>query len=222
MNTFNIPHDALVGHTYNGEFHTGITPLGSGKNQRRANQADCDESWELLFKKQQDILDQIIAFWKAQKGAYEAFYWVDPAGVMQIVTMDDQIKVGPVIFGYGTVKLTFKKDFNTDSTPPSVSTVTPSNGTTGVDADTIVVWEMSEAIMPEDVNDEHFHVVDSTNGATKAGTLLLSGAGTIVTFTPLTNFTVGRMYLPRVEAGVRDLHANQMVAAYGSRFTIAP
>jgi hypothetical protein len=131
----------------------------------------------------------------------------------------DEIKIGPVIGGYGTVALSFVQDFTTDITPPEVIGVTPLNNGNSRGLNAPVVWVMSKSIMVADVIPTYFHVIDSSSGATVPGKLSVNYIGTAITFTPTNPWIQGRVYLPRAEVGVHDLSGNQLALAYGTKFT---
>lgn len=221
MATFTIPYDAIAGYTLKMKSNTAITELGSGREQRRANWANVRRAWDLMFKKDSADLGAILSFWEARLGSWEAFDWTDPNGVARKVRFSsDDLEVGPIINGYGTMKLTLMQVFDSDGTIPTVESVSPANGTINVSVTANVVWTMSEAISASDVTATYFHVVDSETGASVPGTLSLALADSksVVTFNPDASWTEGRIYLPRVEAGVHDLTGNKLAAAYGTHF----
>lgn len=107
-----------------------------------------------------------------------------------------------------------------DTTAPTISSVTPADGATGVAkaATTVVVWAFSEAIRSEDVTAERFFVHDDS-GNVKAGTLSVNGAGTEVTFTPGAAWAATTDFHAVVVAGVRDVAGNRLAATSVTQFT---
>ena len=219
MATFSTPWDAVAGYVIRGQRRTLVTLSEAAKEQRRLVWPSTQWEWDLYFRKDAVDLATVLNFWDAGAGRYATFDWVDPNSVARKVRMKEDLIEAKVIGGYGALGLTFVLDFTTDATPPTVSNVTPANGATNQAIDVNVVWVMAEAILPSDVTATYFHLIDSTTGTSVACALSLSGDGLTVTLNPTGNLTNNRLYLPRIEAGVHDLSNNQLVAAYGSKFT---
>lgn len=214
-----IPYDLIEGHELNLQAFTSKTDLGGGKIQRRLDSPVIARSWDIVFKKNPEVLAQLLAQWEENFGDFGSFEWDDPLGVERSVNWASNKLKAAIKFGYGNIKLSLVENLSADMTPPTVSSVSPANGANSGSLIANVVWVMSKAIMPSSVTATYFHVIDSTTGASVAGTLALSGAGTVVTFTPTAPWTSGRLYLPRAEAGVVDLSGNALAAAAGSKFT---
>jgi hypothetical protein len=107
-----------------------------------------------------------------------------------------------------------------DTTPPTITTVSPADGATAVAkaATTVVEWTFSEAIRSEDVNDEKFFVATAA-GVVKAGTLALyDTAGTIVRFTPGAAWAATTTYAANALHGIRDLAGNKLAATSSTTF----
>lgn len=108
-----------------------------------------------------------------------------------------------------------------DSTPPTISSVTPAANATGVAIGTTVAWVFSEAIAPACVNSGNFAVVKDTDGSNVAGALVQSNGGKTVTFTPTGNLTAAAAYRAIVTPGVTDLAGNHLAAPSVTKFTCA-
>jgi hypothetical protein len=97
-----------------------------------------------------------------------------------------------------------------DTTPPTVLSVTPANGATGVAAGTNVTVNFSEPVAPASVTPATFSV------GSAAGTIVVTGSS--ATFTPSAPFAGGIAYAVSV-AGARDTAGNAMAAPFASTFT---
>jgi hypothetical protein len=109
----------------------------------------------------------------------------------------------------------------TDTTPPTVSTVSPADGTTAVAkaATTLVVWTFSEAIRSEDVTAANFFVLAALDAAVVAGTVAVSDAlNKEVTFTPTGAYGATTAYVAVANKGVRDVAGNAMAAQHVTDF----
>jgi len=217
--TFSTPWDAVAGYELTEQYRTLITPMETGKEQRRSVWVSPRRAWKLRFRKNSTDFTTIKNFFEARLGAYEAFDWTDPDNVSRKIRLLNDNLEARVVNGHAELELIFVQVFDSDTTPPIVSSVTPVNGATDQAIDVNVVWIMAEAILPSDVTATYFHLIDSTTGVSVACALSFSGDGTTITLNPDANLTNNRIYLPRVEAGVHDLSNNQLVAAYGSKFT---
>ncbi|MBB4935992.1 hypothetical protein FHR32_000297 [Streptosporangium album] len=98
-----------------------------------------------------------------------------------------------------------------DTTPPKVSSTTPSNGQTGVPTSSVI-----KAIFDEPVTDAQI-VVKDTQGAEVAGNAAMDAANTTLTFTPSAPLTATTGYTAEVSAA-KDFADNQM-AAHSWSFT---
>lgn len=108
-----------------------------------------------------------------------------------------------------------------DSTPPSISSVTPANSATGVAVGTTVAWVFNEALQPTCMTKDNFFLVKDSDGSIVAGTLALSNGNKTVTFTPSGNLTAAAVYRPVVGTGVKDLAGNALAAQSVTKFTCA-
>jgi len=97
-----------------------------------------------------------------------------------------------------------------DTTPPTVLSVTPANGATGVAAGTNVTVIFSEPVAPASVTPATFSV------GSAAGTIVVTGSS--ATFTPSAPLAEGTAHAVGV-AGARDTAGNAMAAPFASTFT---
>lgn len=108
----------------------------------------------------------------------------------------------------------FNATLSADSTAPTVSSVNPSSGATGVPVDNVVRVIFSERMSASTID----NVTITVGGVT--GTVTYDGIRT-ATFTPLDNLAAGTAYTVTVTTGVRDYWGNAMAAAYVFTFTTA-
>ena len=107
---------------------------------------------------------------------------------------------------------------NVDSTPPTVTETTPTNGETGVPRDTEISATFSEAIATSSVTTTTFTLTPS-GGSAIAGTVDVDGS--TATFTPSSPLAYATTYTARVTNGVRDLGGNALAQPLTWSFTTA-
>jgi hypothetical protein len=119
-------------------------------------------------------------------------------------------------YGYSAFK--FIRDV-ADTTPPTISSVSPANGATAVAKaiTTPVVVTFDGPVRTEDITDKTVQVFASA-GTIKAGTLVVSAAG-VVTFTPTTAWAASTAYTVVVVRGIRDVAGNALAATQVTTFT---
>jgi hypothetical protein len=104
-----------------------------------------------------------------------------------------------------------------DTTPPTVSITSPTNGTTGVSVNSVIAAVFSEYMDTSTVTKSNFTL---QNGATSvAGTVTYSG--TTATFTPASALANGTTYTATISTGVKDAGGNAMASARTWSFTTA-
>lgn len=103
-----------------------------------------------------------------------------------------------------------------DTTPPTVSTVAPLDGATGISTGTSVSATFSEAIAPASGAAATFLL---TGGSAIAGTVAV--AGSTVTFTPSTTLEPATTYTATLTTGIEDLAGNNLAANFAWSFTTA-
>jgi hypothetical protein len=111
------------------------------------------------------------------------------------------------------VDVLWQPGFNGDSTPPSVTGVTPAGGATGAGLSTTLTATMSETV---DLSTATFTVTDP-GGARLGGTTTLSSNQQTLTFTPSAALAPGVAYTGSVK--VADVNGNMMTTPYTWTFT---
>jgi len=105
-----------------------------------------------------------------------------------------------------------------DVTPPSVLSVTPTNGTKGVAIKSPLVVVFSEPIDPATIDGATMTVSDS-GGKPVNGTVAYNAATTTLTFAPLTPLAYFSNFTATISGGIRDLAGNPLGAAMSWSFT---
>lgn len=104
--------------------------------------------------------------------------------------------------GHGTVSA------SADVTRPTVLSVAPTNGSTGVVRDTAVIVTFSEPLAPATVNSTNFNL---KQGATPiAGSISLSGGNTVATFTPSALLAASTVFTVTATTGITDVAGNPL------------
>ncbi|HNM03057.1 MAG TPA: Ig-like domain-containing protein, partial [Leptospiraceae bacterium] len=94
-----------------------------------------------------------------------------------------------------------------DSVPPSVVTVSPSDGTLGVSQNAVLTVLFSEEIDPSSILKENILAVDEVGTPIQ---LILSLSGNILTIAPADKFTSGSQHTVTLRSQLRDLSQNTM------------
>jgi hypothetical protein len=110
---------------------------------------------------------------------------------------------------------TFKTGLIADSTAPTISTVTPKNGTARISMNTIITATFSEEINPLTINTATFVVMQNTTQI--AGNLTYSNNK--VTFTATSLLLPNTKYVITITTGVKDLAGNALNSDYVWSFT---
>jgi hypothetical protein len=97
-----------------------------------------------------------------------------------------------------------------DTTPPTVTLVSPSSGATGIDPNANVTATFSEPMDEASVDGTTF-LLNSTGGSV-AGTVTMSG--NTATFNPAGALAYGTAYTARVTTEVQDEAGNNMTAEH--------
>lgn len=128
---------------------------------------------------------------------------------------------GSYLFSFGDPTIT------PDVTPPTVSSVSPTNGATGVAVGDNVVWTLSEDLDGNTVNDDNVFLMADPGGPTGlkvAGTVTLNnnGASTTITFNPTSSLAAGTKYIAVLQ-NIKDRAGNLLASGfYATDFTTAP
>jgi serine protease AprX len=118
--------------------------------------------------------------------------------------------------GSGPYFIDISAGLGADATPPTVTAVTPSEGATGVAANTNVTVTFSEPMDQASVQ-SGFSLVKTTGGANVAGTF--SWNGSTVTFDPTVNLDAATQYTATVTTAAKDVAGNALAAAKSWNFT---
>ena len=108
-----------------------------------------------------------------------------------------------------------------DNTPPTVTSVSPVSGATGVSAATTVIANFSEAVNSSTVTGTTFQLRDAASNLISASVIT---SGSQVTLTPSTALTASTTYTATITggaSGVKDLSGNALVNNYSWSFTTA-
>lgn len=139
------------------------------------------------------------------------------------------VSVSGVTDQAGNTLVPFTASFTTgasstaDTTKPSVASVSPTNGATGVSVGTPIVLTFNEAMDGSTVNNSSVTFTPSTSVGTLAGSYSLNSAGTVLTFTPSTPLPGSTTITVRVNSSSpspTDLSGN-MCNSFVSSFTTA-
>ncbi|MBI5187352.1 MAG: Ig-like domain-containing protein [Nitrospinae bacterium] len=112
----------------------------------------------------------------------------------------------------------FTTSATSDAIPPTVSSVSPANGATGVPsggASGIITIIFSEAMDPASIT-------TSTITSSPGPGMSINYSGTTATLTPTTGFFANTAYTITVTTGVKDLAGNAMASSYAWSFTTGP
>jgi ice-binding like protein/Big-like domain-containing protein len=102
-------------------------------------------------------------------------------------------------------------------TPPTVVSVVPAGGATGICQGAIVTATFSKAMNPATINTGTFTLAAGTTAVT--GTVSLDSTDTIATFTPSNPLTVGTQYTATITTGAKDQFGNGLAADFSWMFT---
>jgi hypothetical protein len=108
-----------------------------------------------------------------------------------------------------------------DVTAPSVASVSPTEGATGVGVNTTVTATFSEAMDPTTINTTTFTLRPTSSGTNLTGTVAYNAATNTATFTPSAPLSSATQYTATVTTGARDASGNPMAAAKTWTFTTA-
>ena len=110
-----------------------------------------------------------------------------------------------------------------DTTPPTVSAVTPISNATDVALNTTVTATFSEAIAPLTLNSSNFELRDAANAVVSA-TISYNAATWVATLTPNAALAPNTVYTAKLKSGpggVSDVAGNPLAADYSWSFTTA-
>jgi RHS repeat-associated protein len=105
----------------------------------------------------------------------------------------------------------------TDTTTPSVTSVSPSNAQTGVPVNGVVQLQFSKPVDPWTVTSTTFEVTFAT-GVPIPGTVSVSPTGQMATFTPNAQLDSFTTYYVQATGGIADVEGHPL-SSFGSNFT---
>jgi Bacterial Ig-like domain len=140
-------------------------------------------------------------------------------GEVNVRVIDGKLTVRPT--GGANTKIAYIDVDQQDPTRPSVSAVTPANGTTSVIRDSSVTASLNlpnGAIVPETVTTDTVKAINSSTGAAVPGTVNTSGGGDVLVFTPTDPFEANTRFEFVATDEVRDV-ADKALIPWTSSFT---
>jgi hypothetical protein len=106
-----------------------------------------------------------------------------------------------------------KTGLNPTVTPPTVGSVTPANGASGVCPNSPVTVSFSKAMNPATINNTSFTVGNA------AGTITHDPSDTIFTFTPTGSLAVNTSYTVTITTAAKDMFGNSLATNFVWTFT---
>jgi hypothetical protein len=110
-----------------------------------------------------------------------------------------------------------------DTTPPTVTSVSPANGAAGLSLDTIATVTFSEPMDPASINSSTFELRDASNALVPA-TVTIGGETGTITLDPISSLVNSMTYTATVKGGateprVKDVAGNALAANFSWSFT---
>jgi len=102
------------------------------------------------------------------------------------------------------------------ATPPTVISVTPADGATGICENQSVTATFSKQMNPATINTSTFTLMGPS---AVAGTVALDTTGEIATFTPGSNLLLNTVYTATITTGAKDLFGNALASNFVWTFT---
>lgn len=121
-----------------------------------------------------------------------------------------------------TMASQFTSTFTTvapDTTPPTVTAVSPPNGATNVAVGTAVNITFSEAMDATTITTANITLKNSSTLAPVAGSVSYNATTHVATFTPTVALALGTGYTVTVTTGVKDVAGNALASPFTSTFT---
>jgi Ice-binding-like/Bacterial Ig-like domain len=119
----------------------------------------------------------------------------------------------------------FVSSFTTGNTtcvtgPPTVISVAPPNGTSGVCPNTVAVATFGEAMNPSTLNTTTFTLTGAA-AASVAGQVVYDAPDYVATFTPSSNLALNTAYTATITTGAQNLMGNALATDFTWSFTTA-
>lgn len=115
---------------------------------------------------------------------------------------------------------TFTTGLAPDTTPPSVVSVSPSEGTSCAGTDAVITASFSESINASTVNASTFNMVDVASNTPVTGSVFAGGA--FFLFRPSLGLSLSTQYRATLSSGIADLAGNTMTADFSWNFSTVP
>ncbi len=107
--------------------------------------------------------------------------------------------------------------YGQDVTPPTITSVTPADGTTGASLKVVPRLSVSELLDSSTVNSSNVQLLAGSNPI--AASVVYSPFDNSITITPSANLSANTVYTVRVTTAVKDVNGVALAAAYTSNFT---
>lgn len=135
--------------------------------------------------------------------------------------MKNMLIIGAAIFLLGFLISCNEEEPEDDTTPPTVTDVSPANGATDVDVSTTIVVTFSEFIDETSVTANGI-LVGISGTTSLSGTFAFSGGSrSVVTFTPSEDLAFDTEYLIEIRSSVTDTSGNELGGLVQRTFTTA-
>jgi hypothetical protein len=109
-----------------------------------------------------------------------------------------------------------------DTTPPTITATSPTNGTTGIATSTIVTVTFSEDMDITTINGTTFTLKTTVGSIPVAGVVSYNTTTRVATFTPSGALTASTSYTATVTNGAKDTAGNALAVNASFSFTTAP
>ncbi len=131
---------------------------------------------------------------------------------------DDPTAIQPVVLTPGQETDGIDIVTNIDTTPPTIVSATPANGTNGVSIDATIAVAFSEPVDPATISNAlHVHAQGQTTKLTGPG--LLANHGQTLFFTPDTPLDYGAPYVVDITTDLTDARGVHLAAPYSAAFS---
>ena len=107
------------------------------------------------------------------------------------------------------------ENYDIDTTPPTVSGITPEDSATNVEINTVITAAFNEAMDNSTITTDSF----TLSGSAVSGTITYDPAAYIATFTPSANLEYNHQYTATLSTAITDEAGNPLSEAYSWSFT---
>jgi len=106
-----------------------------------------------------------------------------------------------------------------DTTPPTVSSTLPANGSSQIPINIIISATFSESMDPDTVSKNTFIVINASSGATVSGEVTYTDQTKTASFTPAALLEIDKPYVVNITTSVTDQAGNPMDETFSWSFT---